>query len=436
MSILKNVKNGLLTSDALNPIPTNAPEKSQARFTQYSVETQHYYDKYAKYADNVFDAQIQGLNYSNFYEWTNIRLRASNVINPSTGENLSTSFQKILILSKHVDFIPIGAYVKFNGATWIVFNPDNVAASVGTAIVIRCNTTYNTLDYYGNIVKTPMYYAKGSILASSPYYMQYSATIDGYQHVIMQLNDVTKGITNNTRLVLGKSAFAFYGVVDFAQEFTDDQDSIHLFRADLRLQETLDTDDIVNHIADQKNFSFVIHVGGKETMHEGDSQTLSVVAQRNGQIVSDSDQNPISYLFESSDESIATVDANGVVSANAVGSCTITCTLVQNMDVSDTIELQVEERESSTYVDFITPIPSAIRAFDNISIQAGYYEDGVQQDVEIDYSVSGAEEDAYTASVYNNILTIDTWFPTDSPLLITAKYGDYEITSQMSIEGY
>jgi len=433
-AISKNITNGLLSSYSLNVIQTNTPSAASARYAHYSVETAQYYDKYAKYADNVFDAEIQGLDYNDFYAWKKVRIRSSGIVNPSTGENLSISWQKILILDRHVDFVPIGAYVRFNNATWIVYNPDNIAASVGTAIVVRCNTTYNTLDYYGNVVKTPMYYAKGTILASSPYYMEYSATIDGYQHVVLQLNDITRNITNNTRLILGKSAFGMYGVSDFAEEFTGDESTCHILRADLRLQETLQTDDIVNHIADRGSFSFDIAIGGKNTFHLGDKEQLTVAAYRNGLLVQNTEENPISYSWVSSDETVATVDENGNITPVSTGTCTITCTLDENTDISDEFEISVEERQSANYVDFITPIPKTIRTFETISIRGAYFEDGIQTDDQVQYEVFSNAEEAYSTSSDGEILTISTWLPTT--LSITAKCKGEQITANIKVEGY
>lgn len=435
-NLQNNIKNGLLTASRLNNVVTNSPANTSPKYSKYNDEASAYYHAYAPYASNVFEAEIQGLDYNDFYAWTKVHLRSSNVINPSTGENLSTSWQSILILDRKVDFIPIGAYVKYNNSIWIVYNPDNIASPTGNTIVIRCNTTYNTLDYYGNIVKTPMFYAKGTVLASSPYYMEFSATLDGYQHVIMQLNEVTEKITNNTRIILGKSAFGMYGVSDFPEEFTGDPNSCHIFRADLRLQETIEADDLVNHVADAKYFSFTLDIGGNNTMIVGEPQTLSITARRNGDIVQSTTENPITYVWTSSDETIATVDEYGVVTPVSVGSCVITCSIQQNTAITSTFSFSVEERAEQSYVDFVTPIPQELRAFDSVEIEAVYYENGSATDERIAYSLTNADEDSYSFDRIGNVLTINAWYPSDKPLIIWASCNGYETSASITIVGH
>ena len=383
----------------------------------------------------MFEAEIQGLDYNNFYAWTKVHIRSSNVINPSTGENLSTSWQDILILDRKVDFLPIGAYVKYNNNTWIVYNPDNIASPTGNGIVIRCNTTYNTLDYYGNLIKTPMFYAKGTVLASSPYYMEFSATIDGYQHVIMQLNEVTKKITNNTRIILGKSAFGMYGVSDFPEEFTGDPNSCHIFRADLRLQETIEADDLVNHVADGKHFKFNIHIGASDTMRQGGTQQLTVDAYRKNVAVQSTEENPITYLWSSSDESIATVDENGIVTAIGEGYCQITCTLKENPNVTDACGINVLV-SSEPYIDFTSPVPDKIKAFNTLEVTAVYFENGQPTDNVVEWTIRRADENAYSYTVSGNTVTIQTYAPSLQPLEIYASYGDATMTAKLQIIGY
>lgn len=434
-NLQNSIKNGLLTSSRLNNVVTNAPANTSPKWSKYNDEATAYYHEYAPYASNVFEAEVQGLDYNNFYAWTKVHIRSSNVINPSTGENLSTSWQDILILDRKVDFLPIGAYVRYNNNTWIVYNPDNIASPTGNGIVIRCNQTYNTLDYYGNIVKTPMFVAKGTILASSPYYMEYSATIDGYQHIIMQLNEVTEKITNNTRIILGKSAFGMYGVSDFPEEFTGDPNSCHIFRADLRLQETIEADDLVNHVADGKHFSFKIHIGASDTMRQGGTQQLTVDAYRNNKAVQSSEDAPLTYLWSSSDENVATVDEDGIVTAIGEGYCQITCTLKENPNVTDSCEINVLV-SSEPYIDFTSPVPDKVKAYTTFEITAAYYENGQPTDNIVEWTLRGADENAYSYTVSGNTVTITTYAPSAQPIEVYASYGDSTDVKNIQIVGY
>lgn len=429
------IKDGRLASSRMNPVVTNAPSGTVPIHTKYNDETAAYYDTYAQYADNVFDAEMQGLDYADFYKWTKVRIRSSNVVDATTGENLSIAWQKILILDKHIDFVPIGAYLKYNNATWIVFNPDNIASSTGGAIVIRCNQTYNTLDYYGNIVKTPMFIAKGTILASSPYYMEYSATIDGYQHVIMQLNEVTEKITNNTRIILGKSAFGMYGVSDFPEEFTGDMNTCHILRADLRLQETIEADDLINHVADKKHFSFKIHIGASDTMREGGTQQLTVDAYRENEKIQSTEDAPLTYLWSSSDENVATVDEDGIVTAIGEGYCQITCTLKENPNVTDACGINVLV-SSEPYIDFTSPVPDKVKVYTTFEITAAYYENGQPTDNIVEWTLRRADRDAYSYTVSGNTVSVMTYAPSESPLEVYATYSGATAVKKIQIIGY
>jgi hypothetical protein len=251
----------------------------------------------------------------------------------------------------------------------------------------------------------------------------------------MQLNDVTEKITNNTRIILGKSAFGMYGVSDFPEEFTGDLDSCHILRADLRLQETVEADDLVNRVADGKYFSFVLDVGGSNVMYINEAQMLAVSARRKGETVVSTADNPITYVWTSSDESVATVDEYGVVTPVSIGYCQITCSIQQNPNITSVFGFNVVEREAQTYIDFITPIPDEIRSLETLNLEAAYYEDGQQTQDEIEYTLSRANENSYSYAVNGNVLTIQTYEPSDTPLEITASCNGYSTVKKIRITG-
>ena len=77
------------------------------------------------------------------------------------------------------------------------------------------------------------------------------------------------------------------------------------------------------------------------SLSRGDSQTLTVT-------ILPSDANNKSIAWTSSDASVATVDANGLVTAVAVGSCTIACAATDGSGVTATCQLTVYIDRSGT----------------------------------------------------------------------------------------
>ena len=436
MAITDEIKNGILSAPRISAIRTNAPAGTGPRGSHWSTEAALMYQKIGPYAGNVFDAEIQGLDYNDFYAWQKCILRAAPVVDATTGDNMGGDWQRIMVINRRVDFIPAGAYVRFNGNTWIVYNPENVASDIGTAVLQRCNGTYNTLDWYGNVVKTPMSLAKGKVLASSPYFSDYSSVMDGYAHAVLQLNEATADLHDNTRVLLGSSAYAFYGVVNYAQEFTGDDDSVHIIKTDLRVNEILENDDRVNRVADGNAFRFTVDLDGLTQMAAGETQTLSAVCRRNGETVESTAEHPVTLTWESSDESVCEVDENGGVFAVGAGECEITCTLAQNTQKSATVKIAVHTAISGNSVAFVGAVPNEAGVFTSFPVQAAYFESGIQTDAPIAFAVSGVPENAVTLTDNGDgTAVIDVWTASGT-LIITASSGDYSASASVTLEGF
>lgn len=435
MSIQDDIKNAQLSMTRVAPVPTNAPYDSGPITSRYSIETALMYQKIAPYAGNVFRASIQGINYEDFYAWTDVLLRAAPVVDASTGDNMNPDWQRIMVIDRHIDFIPAGAYVRFNNNTWIVYNPDNVTSDIGTAVVQRCNATYNTIDWYGNLIETPMVVSKGKVLASSPYYMEYSAVMDGYGYVLIQYNDDTKDIHDNTRFLLGNSAYAFYGVVNYSQEFTGNKDSVHVIKTDFRVNEILDNDDMENHVADGKAFSFEIDVPESVYCIVNRDVPINPICRRNGVVVTNTQEHPINVYSYPDDHSIATIGVGGI-RGKAPGQTNVHVVLSQNPSVNSTIPVTVEAATTDDYVSFLGGIPAQAPVFSSFTVQAAYYQDGVKTGQTVSFKGSGVPNNAYTLTDNgDNTATVDVW--TSSGILtITASCNGHEETANVALEGF
>jgi hypothetical protein len=495
MALKDAIKNGKLSYPNRLVNVSNAPEGTRPNDTSIEPISALYYEEIGKYASNVFDAEIQGLNGDDWYAWTSVRLRSSDVINPTTGDHLDNTWQKILILDRNIDYVPIGAYVKYNGAIWIVFNPSDVAATSGTAIVQRCNTTYNQYDYYNNIIKTPMAYAKGLELAGSPYYSEYMALPSGYTHVTLQLNDDTREIHNNTRLILGDTAYAFHGLVNFANEYTMNDESCHIIRSDIRTIETIPDDDMENRVASGLPKKIMIKIVSQSQMEINSEQALKIHAYRHGERIEYDPEHPFDYIATSSDETVIKLekreDGEYYLTAFGIGSSVISVTLVQNPNITTEMEITVpnsgvlladqpetpqpdylpvgslyytpdgeepgrfyfyqdrhpdnpepggnlefKEVDSVKVLDWIGDFPTTMNVFDTAIIEAGLFINGECSADEVYYMFTGANSNSYSAQITGNRIELTVYVADTIPLTITAYCGDLSVSREIRIVGF
>lgn len=400
----------------------------------FQSETAAYTQQMGAYASNVYSADCQGLIPDNFYDWKRVQIRSIRAAQAQTGETMPDDWQRIYIINPaNYTYIPQGAMLKYADNTWIVYKGKNMEAILGAAIVRRCNAVINVLDWYGNIVTVPMSYAKMGTLGNAPHTTENTITSKNYMACICQLNEYSRQFHENTRIILGDTAYAMRGLDDFTREFTDDPDSVHLLTFTIERVEVQPFDSIALGVADYDGFSWNISIEWNNSMMQGMTQAIKPTSSRNNVAVEDSAEHPISYLFESSDETVLTVDESGVVTAVGEGEADITVSLAQNPGITKTVHIEVPAAESE-YVAFTTTMPKRLHEYDSVVISAAYFENGEATLTELDFSFSGPEDGAYTvAQLQENTYVVNTYRASQKPLTITAEYGGHSATAVVYI---
>ena len=348
-------------------LPLNKPSQYNDRQHQYMArQTVKYVDDRAKYASDYVKARVQGLARDDFYTWltTFIRLADMAALSASASKNID-DIKVILFKEPSIDYFPIGAKIETMGSTWLCTNPSNLSSVHGTAIVQRCNAAYNSYDYYGNIVTEPIVVEKALMASNDNNSPQNIVLMDGYFNVTCQLNDNTKWLGQNQRLILGSKAYHITGYTDFIQEFTGDYESIHILKFTIRVEEPTVDDDMVNHIANGHNYTFEAQIYGADTVRVGEPSQLNAVFIKNGESVFPTSEYPQTWVWQSSNESIATVDENGIVMPLSVGETTITARLLEatgdktfDTGVLDA-ELSVDLQNGKLYAQYPTEYNSS-----------------------------------------------------------------------------
>ena len=384
-------------------------------------------------ADNVFNTACQGVDGAkDWYDFTPIQIRTTFAASSATGELQPDDWQRIYIIQPAgLTYIPIGSYMQYANNWWIVYKPNNMGLGIGQAVVRRCNAVINVLDYYGNVISIPMSYAKMGTLGNASHATENSITAKNYISCVCQLNKYSKAFVENTRLLLGNMSYAMRGVNNFTREFTNKADSVHIITFTIEMTEPLPQDDFEHGVADGLAFKWLLSATADKSMNAGAIQTIAVKSIRNGESVVSTAENPITYVFTSSDTNVLTVDENGLVKAVGEGSATVTVTLAQNPDVAQTVDITVAA-VGEGYVAFTSTPLTALHSLEAAEISAAWFENGTATDDVVTFSFSGADEDAYSADVRGNKATLTCYGLSDKPLVVTATREDS--TAQMSIE--
>jgi len=330
--------------------------------------------------------------------------------------------------------------VQTMGNTWLIINPDNMSGVQGKSVIQRCDAVWNHLDYYGNIVSEPICVDRLDMRGVDPDSQRAVMINTGYFQFKMQYNENTAQLGNNSRLLVGGNGFRIAGYADFHREYTDNDDSIQMlvFRAMFE-EPNFAIDDLDNSVAGGKTFDWDIQLTGIPTLAVGATTQIIPTSTRTFEdktsVVSSTKEHPIYYIWESSDESIATVDVNGDVTAVSEGDVDIICTLAQNTAQTAVFALNVAGSELDPHVSFTSTVPETLTVYKEIELNAVYYENGEPTAEQITYTFSGAREKSYTATQMGNKVIVKCWSGSVEPLTITASYGEYSTSASIYLEG-
>lgn len=398
-------------------------------------ETLLYTAEVGEIASNVYETAAQGINLDDWYSYVPIKIRVDNAVQVSSGELMTDDWFKIYILQPTgIDTIGQGAYMYFDSNWWMVYKPKGVYTVRGTALIRRCNTVINKLDYYGNIVSVPMAFTKLGTLGNAPQVTENIILSKNYMNCFCQLNSITREFTENTRMMQGKAAYAIRGINDFTREYTDDPDSVHIMAFTIERQEPLEQDSIELQVADYYSFSWFISISAHEHMVIGGTQQIELTSYRNEIEVESTEEHPISYVYETSDAAVLAVSDEGVLTAVSEGKALISVYLEQNREQKQSLEIEVTATGESRVTFTSTPI-DVLDEQDSCIVTAAYIENGIETSQPVQFTFGGAPERTYKAEMTGlNTYKITCYSAARTPLVITVSAHD--TTDTMSIKLY
>ena len=446
--VKKQLRNAALFAGATpSPMPgIGGPYKYTGKaFEYFENPTSAFIFEDSQYASNYYAAQIQGVMPGTFETERGAYIRSMDIVEQTTGAKMPNDYQSIYFQDTRIRGLYTGAKVKFAGNTWLAISPFNISDPLASAVIRRCNAVWKHLDYYGNVLSEPFVFHDGRASATANEYLDWSVIPNWYQKCVMQLNENTKEIAYNRRFILGSSAVEVRGIIDFITDFSGDTtegnktpEPSHVMFFDVQYQEPLEIDDMENGIAGGKAFSWEIQLSFSGEMGTGGTQTIKANSLRN-HAAPDTDAHPVSYLFSSDNESVATVNADGAVIGVGEGKATITVALEQNPNITATAEITVSGEASAVQFEFTPELPDKLKQMQTYSGTVSETQGGDEIASAIEVEVYGATEAADVAfDVGTKRLTIQCYEPSETPLsLVFRDHATGTVyTKNILLEGY
>lgn len=208
------------------------------------------------------------------------------------------------------DSIRQGEYIHWNGDIWICLGVDKQYDNKQKGLIYQClESTMNWVDQDG--YHSFPFWSQSKVLRDPLSDGRAISLVEDTLEVFMQKNEETLTIKENLRFAFGvDSVFRVIERIDFAIDNT--------IKVIMKKDERRPNDDFVNGIAENT----LIEVSIESTNVDGD---ISSQEQLSGAIMIDGvEDNTKTLIWSSSDESVVTVDENGLLTFISIGVSTIT----------------------------------------------------------------------------------------------------------------
>lgn len=322
-----------------------------------------------------------------------------------------------------------GQKVIYNDEPYLCYNMALDLSSISKTNIIKCNNKLRWINSEGAIIEEPCFV--GWEITSTNNNITKDITIEQRRLVcLIQGNENTNDIEVNQRFLLSKSK-AF----EVTQVFKENLDNINneysnMFTMYIEWSSVINTDNQDLLLADYYNLNYNIQINQEDiSLSNGDVGIFTQTTTLN------SSEMNVPVTWSSSNEDVITIDENGNYEVLGVDgeTCTISCNILDNEQVKDSIEISIEDTPTETKILKITPEEiTKINKNQSKKIYYGVYINDVLQSDIVTISYSGATSDYYEVVDITNGIEITCLESTNTSLEITFESG--ALTKTMSIK--
>ena len=227
--------------------------------------------------------------------------------------------------------ISTGSIVDYDGYKWLVIGSIDDIQAYKTAGMVKCN---NTLNLYINSIlhQIPCIVSNNIDLGTDE--NNYISVPDSTIILKIPNNEITRQIKRGEIYKLGLQNYEIKDINDIVES--------GILKMEIEYSQEM-----------QEEHVYTISILNGDNIQIAQSQLLTINAELrdNGAIV------PLpTLLYSSSDEIIATINENGIVTVNSVGSVIFTISMSNDITIKDTINVEIVEDEQHNYTYTLTSI--------------------------------------------------------------------------------
>lgn len=319
-----------------------------------------------------------------------------------------------------------------NENIYLCYDKMNALTQVPDFKCVRCNNHLTWLDSNGNILKEPCYI--GEEITSTNNQITKDVTVPNRRIVCMvQGNPNTSTIKLNQRFILShKQAFKITEMNVYSQDDYVSED-VTLYTFYIEWCTLLDSDNLALNLADYYTSNYTLQIDQSDLS----LQPLSS-GQLTAQVMLNGNPTTVPLTWTSSNPLVVTIDANGnynIVGASGT-SCTITCTVQGNTNVTDSITISVASVPVSNKVLTVMPnVIDSIKVNTSRQIYYGVYINDVKQSDIVTITYTGATSDCYSVVNITDGIEIKCLKMTPTLLNVTFTSGTLTKTLQIKLSG-